>query len=446
MPESDKPLRIFVAMPGNLGKSSRYASSESVRTNFLEPIRRGVQERLNNRVELYIEKEKLTTGGIHASMFAEAMDADVYIADLTNSNPNVYLELGVRWALRDGLTIPICQNPEDLKFNVGSSRAFQYTPDNVSDQANKLAQMIVDYLNRPRSDSPVRDSLELVTVAKSHLADLENEIQRLRSSCGEDLFAAAKAQTEPGARLELLKQAVSANPAFVDALLDLGILQREMSDYAASERSLKKAVTLNPKRPQTHRELGVLYSKLRRLPEAVSCFESALSYDDKDGETWSNLGGALRREATAADPTQPDRVKLEKSREAYAHASKLDDNNLYPALNACRLDLLLARWEPARLTAAVAEFRRRRPLCEWQVAQAPNDYWRKFDLAEAMLFSSSKEAALQAYRAALEGVPVATRADVLSSVRAPLADYKQANILPSELAAVVADVLALLGA
>jgi hypothetical protein len=35
-------------------------------------------------------------------MFREAVDADVYIADLSGANANVYLEPGVRWALGAG--------------------------------------------------------------------------------------------------------------------------------------------------------------------------------------------------------------------------------------------------------------------------------------------------------------------------------------------------------
>lgn len=44
-------------------------------------------------------------GNIHQSMFEEALRAPVYIADLTGLNANVYLELGVRWAVRDNVTV-----------------------------------------------------------------------------------------------------------------------------------------------------------------------------------------------------------------------------------------------------------------------------------------------------------------------------------------------------
>ncbi|MBY8851395.1 hypothetical protein K7G98_24875, partial [Saccharothrix sp. MB29] len=86
-----------------------------------------VAEQLGREVDVVIEKDKDTVGLIHSSMFTEAMQAEVYIADLTGANANVYLELGVRWALRDHMTVPVCQNvAHDVKFNVAAIRVIPY--------------------------------------------------------------------------------------------------------------------------------------------------------------------------------------------------------------------------------------------------------------------------------------------------------------------------------
>lgn len=119
-----KQLNIFVAMPGTtMGDDATYKNPEAVKANLLQPVVERLKNVLQREVRLTIEKDKKTAGVIHESMFAEARDADVYIADLSGANPNVYLELGVRWALRDGVTILICQNVADLRFNVGANRA-----------------------------------------------------------------------------------------------------------------------------------------------------------------------------------------------------------------------------------------------------------------------------------------------------------------------------------
>lgn len=95
---NDHPVRIFVAMPGTtMGEHATWRDIEEIKEEFLERIRLQLKRQLRRDVDLVIEKDRYEGGVIHDSMFAEALDADVYIADLTGANPNVYLELGVRW-------------------------------------------------------------------------------------------------------------------------------------------------------------------------------------------------------------------------------------------------------------------------------------------------------------------------------------------------------------
>src|SRR5262249_33654301 len=128
MPASGEKIRIFVAMPGTTMGPGKWNDIPEIRRNLLEPVAAELRVRFGRDTELVIEKEKSTISHIHRSMFAEALEADVYIADLTGSNPNVYLELGVRWALRDAVTIPICQDLAEVKFNASSTRTIPYGP------------------------------------------------------------------------------------------------------------------------------------------------------------------------------------------------------------------------------------------------------------------------------------------------------------------------------
>jgi pimeloyl-ACP methyl ester carboxylesterase len=176
-----QPLRIFVAMPGtDMGPNASYRKPESVKANLLQPVVEKLQSRLKRPVELIIEKEKRVAGVIHESMFSEARDADVYIADLTGANPNVYLELGVRWALRDHTTVLIAQSTEDLRFNVAASRAILYCPDHIIQATDDIVEAIEKGLNNQKPDGPVRLNSEYVSVPKS---DLEGSGGRLASGC-----------------------------------------------------------------------------------------------------------------------------------------------------------------------------------------------------------------------------------------------------------------------
>src|SRR6266699_2546837 len=103
-------IRVFVAMPGtNMGESASWQNIDEIKMFFYEALGDKLQQVLQCQV--------------HASMFKEAWDADVYIADLTGNNPNVYLELGVRWAVKDKVTVIVSQDVSSIKFNAASNRA-----------------------------------------------------------------------------------------------------------------------------------------------------------------------------------------------------------------------------------------------------------------------------------------------------------------------------------
>src|SRR5438105_15603443 len=89
MNENDKVLRIFIAIPGDM-TAAEWKSSEEVKQYFFEPIRKRLEEVTKRPVQLFYETDKNQLGSIYTSMFSEAWEAEVYIADITGDNPNVY--------------------------------------------------------------------------------------------------------------------------------------------------------------------------------------------------------------------------------------------------------------------------------------------------------------------------------------------------------------------
>jgi 8-oxo-dGTP pyrophosphatase MutT (NUDIX family) len=218
MRSTNPPLRIFVAMPAtNMGSGASYKSPESVKRNLLIPMKKELEKRTGYKVDLVIEKEKAQAGVIHTSMFGEALRADVFIADLTGGNPNVYLELGVRWALRDHITIPIVQNIGDLRFNVITNRAIAYSPDIILDAIEQIVTAIVDGLKQRNCDSPVRLGADLITVSRS-------EFETLRASRSSVPFVAAIccAMSDAGDVLFLLVQTTRQRWIFPKGRVQIG--------------------------------------------------------------------------------------------------------------------------------------------------------------------------------------------------------------------------------
>jgi tetratricopeptide (TPR) repeat protein len=430
------PVRIFVAMPGStMGERAKWNDIDEIKQRLLEPAARGLAEKLVRETELVIEKDKTTSGPIHPSMFREAFDSDVYIADLSGANPNVYLELGVRWALRDGVTILISQDMhDDVRFNVSGNRVIPYGPmPNQLDRAiNQIVDSALSGMRGPhRVDSPVRNNIPLVTIPQSELEVLRNEIARLKEAQADDLVAAAR-KAAPAQAIDLLRQALQRNPVKVEANYELGIALRKAADYEGAITALEKVVELKEDWPEGWRELGVAFSKSGRLADSAAAFRRAVELDGSDGQTWATLGGLQRRMARSAKDSTFDWEMLRESRESYHRSGQLLGNDTYPLVNEARVDLLLSAIEPAIRPAAVNRLRKLQNLARFEAYPEPpdrRDAWKGLDLADTLLLTGRVDEGLAELRAAIELIDPVDRESSLSSVIEPLQDYLAVDVL-----------------
>ncbi len=78
-------------------------------------------------LEPLLEKDERSGGSIHKTMYEKIILSEFCVADLTNQNPNVYYELGMRYATKPYTTIPIIASRHfPLPFDVGPNRTFAY--------------------------------------------------------------------------------------------------------------------------------------------------------------------------------------------------------------------------------------------------------------------------------------------------------------------------------
>jgi hypothetical protein len=104
---------VFVAMP----------FSKEMEDVFYYGIQRAIDA--NDLASERVDKDTFT--GEVLSRIRERISAAVaVVADLTNANPNVYLELGFAWG-RGVPTILLIQDTEQLKFDVRGQRCLQYS-------------------------------------------------------------------------------------------------------------------------------------------------------------------------------------------------------------------------------------------------------------------------------------------------------------------------------
>jgi tetratricopeptide (TPR) repeat protein len=423
-------------MPGStMGEHASWKNIEEIKQRLLEPAAQGIGEQLGRQAELIIEKDKITSGPIHPSMFREAVDSDVYIADLSGANPNVYLELGVRWVLRDGVTILISQDiDDDVKFNVSGNRVIRYgpMPTELDRAINQIVASAVRGIQEPdQVDSPVRNNLSLVVVPWTEWNALQGEIARLKEAQADDLVDAAR-KAAPAQAIDLLRQAVQRNPVSVQAHYQLGISLREAAEYQDAIRELEKVVELKDDWADGWRELGVALSKSGQLTDAAKAFRSAVELDGSDAETWAALGGLHRRMARSAGDSAFDWEMLRESRDSYHRASQLLGNDTYSLVNEARVDLLLSAVKPPNRPPVINRLRKLENLARFEAYPEPplrRDPWKGFDLADTLLLTGGVEEGLAELRAAIKLIDPLDRESVLSSVIEPLRDFLAVDVL-----------------
>jgi tetratricopeptide (TPR) repeat protein len=428
-----RAVRIFVAMPGStMGDRARWSDIAEIKRRLLEPAAERLREKLGRATELVIEKDKLESGPIHPSMFREAVDSDIYLADLSGANANVYLELGVRWALRDGITILISQDLHDVKFNVSGNRVIPYgpMPDELDRAISEIVAAALKGMQDPlRIDSPVRNSLSLVSAPKSEWDGLRQEIRRLQELQADDLVAAAQ-KSPPAQAVDLLRRAVDRNPVSVQARYQLGIALRNAADYTGAIRELEAAVGLSADWAPGWRELGVTLSKSDQLTDAVAAFQHAVELDASDAETWATLGGLRRRLARSSTGSAFDWATLREARDAYRRASHLRSNDTYALVNEARLELLLSAVEPETRPAALAQLHKLENLARYEAeARDRRDPWKLFDLVDTLLLTGRLDEGLAELRNGIDLIDPPSRESYLTSVISPLRDFLAVEVL-----------------
>ncbi|MEU6021936.1 tetratricopeptide repeat-containing protein [Micromonospora sp. NPDC047134] len=427
-----KPLRCFVAMPGEtMGASTAWSDVTEIREQLLEPVARLIGEQTGREVTLVIEKEKTTSGVIHRSMFGEARDAEIYIADLTGANPNVYLELGVRWATRDNVTIVICQDLAEVRFNPLIVRIIEYGRNRIAESVRRITQAALDGLEHTEFvDSPVRDmapavvmSLEDLNAMRQEHADMAAALEHLRRQLGEDLVLAARNASDSRRRVLLLEKAVEQNPASWQAHFELGLIFRREGKNAEAVQTLRIATELRPDHAPAWRELGTALGKMSgSMIEATAAFERALALDDSDAETWATQGGLLRRLARTTTPGALDESLLDRALTCYRRAAELAPNQLYPLMNAARIELLLAGCRRTNTAPVRAKIENIEYLARFAVNSSGQEPWAAFDLADILLLTGRTEEGLKMLRVAADLCPPEQRTAILITAAEPMND------------------------
>lgn len=148
--------RCFVIMP--FSETTDVHTEEYWNQHFEYFLKPMIEE--NNHLFAY--RSEPLHGDILRQIISNLVTAHVVVADLTDYNPNVFWELGVRHSFKQS-TVTIAESGTELPFDLGSKGTLFYYPnDHIKNEKFKrqFSKTIADCLLHPEApDSPVLDTI-----------------------------------------------------------------------------------------------------------------------------------------------------------------------------------------------------------------------------------------------------------------------------------------------
>lgn len=141
----------FVIMPFSTSQSHTEEEWTEIFENFFKPAWNAFN------VDCY--RTKVPRGSITKDIIEKLFSANIVFADLTDSNPNVMYELGVRHTFKKP-SVMVKARGSKIPFDVNSYNVFEYiyTPKGLEDLKNHLRNVIGDIQKFPnKADNPVWD-------------------------------------------------------------------------------------------------------------------------------------------------------------------------------------------------------------------------------------------------------------------------------------------------
>lgn len=267
---------------------------------------------------------KAAPGNITKEIIHALAESDMVIADLTDTNANVFFELGVRHALKKSGTVHVIESSHQLPFDVGQYRVIEYTTEisSLQDTIDDIAEAIQMRAKAPgRSDNPVHDALpelprdlqDVGDVAlRKQLKDLERQIedlsednqhleQRLKEAAPEDTFSDDFSERTDDDILKMAEEVMRSTGSFV--VLRLTEAAQKGPEEFASE--LQKIVTSPYLAPDDFTEIArlcamtgldsyrlasleIAYKRFKEVDEIVLALADA--YDDSQNPAMWDRG------------------------------------------------------------------------------------------------------------------------------------------------------------
>lgn len=348
-------IQCFVMMPIRSGAEREYWLG--VLNNIIEPaIKSGNHDIDVKRVDLIPG-----SGNWLKSIVEHTHSADVVVADLTNSNPNVMWELGLRHGTSSSCTIIIAQDLIDIPSDLRGYNAFVYKRDgsDVAELGKKIAGCIQRHLDSHGVvDSPFFDHISPDQSRRRDIIfELHIEDTPLSAIEGSD-DTISEANPRPQTEYEFIAQRTTGYDS--SGRFDtLGWNERDLANY---ERDLREVAPEWTKIDQKNHEIRRINAEaIKLLPVCINKGDVPLEdieieirligdgavYDELPRELeYPKLPSKPRRKPTGAYGDLLNRIEGIADMSSYARSLNSDFIRqpmfkgplIEPSYNGCHLD------------------------------------------------------------------------------------------------------------
>jgi tetratricopeptide (TPR) repeat protein len=402
----NQQLTCFLIAP--FGEKSHQLGGGTV--GQFELIRASIKEIIESfpdtPIKLMRADEIADVGLVQETFIGAILKTDIVIADLSaTGNANVFYELGLRFALRKRITIPIWQKGTELPADLKGTLGVVYEPSNPVANRESFHKFIRQRLASTISDSPVYRIFPVLNIIdKSETDRLNKEIEdlkiRLKNTILDQLSKTLWNEAEnlllqnnlPGA-FEKFNQAYEHTPENLEILIRYGrvlsMANRHDESIAKLLAAVKLIETTGVQSPIVYRELGMAYSRAGKIQLALDWLQKAITMSPLDSDIHGIIGGVYKQN-----------YEIEKAIEAYERGFNIDPRSTYCVLNIITLRLIRNqtgdRIRVRQLLTITDNLTK-------EISKAENtDHWAIFDRAYYLLYSGNIESAVEEFEHALK--------------------------------------------
>jgi hypothetical protein len=259
-------------------------------------------------------RAETSRGSLIASIVEGLVEADLVIADVTDRNPNVFYELGVRHSLRRG-TIIVSQGTDHVPSDLRGYWFLPYglRPAEVTKFKADIKRIVAEFEEQPeRSDSPVSDYLDREQISSSRQVNRDNikKIGALLTELSGNRLA-LRQQLETGKPqvfslgcIELLIQTL-----YVDVGTDI---LKVCYEFQYKLQLLQKEISSNQIIASSIRESDILYNKISDIRTRITRGEfsepsmiSMMTWSPRESASNASNSGAACETLLNAPGTDP---------------------------------------------------------------------------------------------------------------------------------------------